>query len=958
MCYNSASKKRRYLLMSRRKRRRKIKYSRLVLLILLLASFIFVGLGLGLVVGALGTLPAYDLNRITGDLPSLLFDKDDREVIPLKSQKNRVELNQNEIPEIMKKAIIAIEDQRFKSHHGVDLYRLGGAVVANITKGYGSQGGSTITQQLVKTAILKNPKKKLSRKIQELYIALQVESRYSKEQILAFYLNNINYGEGAWSLQTASQIYFGKDAKELNLAEAAMLAGVINAPTRYSPYKNPEKAKQRRALVLKEMVDMKYITKAEAEKAKEEPFNLAGLQPNSYRMQSFIDYVIEEAAEKMKLGREDVSSLYTAGYRIYTTMDTKTQEAAEKVYADNNNFPAGKKDKIVQSAMVVFDPHNGAIRTLIGGRNQQGERLFNRAVDATRQPGSAMKPVSVYGPALEKGYGPATVLDDYPEQYDGGAGAKTFVNYDGRYRGIISMRTAIQHSINTVAVKMLQKIGVSEGMKFAKSLGITSLVENGEPNDMGLSLALGGLTKGVSPLELTAAYGCFANGGIYVKPYAIRKIEDKNGNTIYENKIMKSNVMSSQTAYLISDMLQTVVQSGTAQRAKLPDRPVAGKTGTTSFNVDAWFVGYTPDLVASVWLGYDKKEKMSGVFGGNYGAPIWKKVMTVAHQNIAPSTFPLPEGITAVDVDYKSGLLPSNLTPEKYLVREKFNSAYIPIEISNVWVQIPVCADTGQLLTNKCPNSITGIFLKRPIPWTGSIAPEDAIEEPPKEYCTLHGGSAISNGDDNGNPAPIIKTTFQLKGEPQINNKGKVQSVYLNWQYSESNTSTYYQIYRSTEPNVPITAKNRLAEISKSNTWYDHNPLATNKCYYRVIAFNPNQNESTSSNVIVINLPQNTQLKTPYLTGEAYVSGDTTQIKLNWTKSSENSPIIYHLFRSEISNFEANFTNQIALNETITELNWTDTEVERNKTYYYRIRGVDMMTNEFSSLSNQIKVKL
>ncbi|MGI6588888.1 MAG: PBP1A family penicillin-binding protein [Peptococcia bacterium] len=945
--------------MARRKRRRKIKYSRMALLFLLLASFIFVGLGLGLVVGALGTLPAYDLNNITGDLPSLLFDKDDREVMPLRSQKNRVELTQNEIPDIMKKAIIAIEDQRFKSHHGVDLYRLGGAVVANITKGYGAQGGSTITQQLVKNAVLKNPEKRLRRKIQELYIALQVESRYSKEQILTFYLNNVYYGEGAWSLQTASQIYFGKDAKDLNLAEAAMLAGVVNAPTRYSPYKNPEKAKQRRALVLNEMLDMKYITKAEAEKAKEEPFNLVGLQPNNYRFQSFIDYVIEEAADKMKLGREDISSLYTAGYRIYTTMDTKTQEAAEQVYADKNNFPTGKNGKIVQSAMVVLDPHNGGIRTLIGGRNQQGERQFNRAVDATRQPGSVFKPIAVYGPALEKGYSPATVLDDFPQQYDSGAGTKTFVNYDGRYRGLISMRTGIQHSVNTVAVKMLQKIGVSEGLHFAKSLGITSLVESGEPNDIGLSLALGGLTKGVSPLELTAAYGCFTNGGIYVKPYAIRKIEDKDGNIIYQNKIFQTMVMSSQTAYLMSDMLQTVVQSGTAQRAKLPDRPVAGKTGTTSFNVDAWFVGYTPDLVASVWLGYDKKEKMNGVFGGNYGAPIWKKVMTVAHENIPPSTFPMPEGITTTTVDYKSGLLPDSLTPEKYLVQEKFNSAYIPTEISNVWVQMPVCAETGQLLTNKCPHSITGVFLKRPTPWTGWIPPEDAIEEPPKEYCTLHGGNEINNEEERNEPPPIVKTTFQLKGELHTNKQGKVKSVSLNWQYPQNNASTYYQIYRSTEPNVPLTTKNRIAEVSNTSTWQDNNPPpTTNKCYYRVIACNSSQNEKTSSNVITINLPQTSKLKAPHLTGEGQLSSNIAQVKLSWTKSSENNPIIYHLFRSETPNFEANFTNQIALNETVTENYWTDIEVEKNTTYYYKIRGVDMMTNEFSPLSNQIKVQL
>jgi len=946
--------------MARRRRHRKVKYSRIVLLFLLLASFIIMGLGFGLVVGALATLPEYDLNQITGDLPSLLYDKNDREVIPLRSEKNRVEISQNEIPDIMKKAIVSIEDQRFEKHHGFDFYRFGGALIANIKEGYGSQGGSTLTQQLVKNAILKNHEKKLRRKIQELYIALQLESKYSKEQILAFYLNNVYYGEGAWSLQTASQIYFGKDAKDLDLAESAMLAGVVNAPNRYSPYKNEEKAKQRRALVLNEMAKMNYISKDKAEEAKEEPFKLVGLLPNDYQYQSFVDCVIEEAAEKLKLDDADISSLYTAGYRIYTTMDSKAQKAAETVYSDDKNFPAGKKDKIVQSAMVVLDPRNGGIRVIIGGRNQQGERQFNRAIDATRQPGSAMKPVAVYGPALEKGYSPATVIDDFPQQYNTGSGGKTFVNFDNRYRGLISMRTGIQHSINTVAVKTLQKIGVSEGYHFAESLGISTLVKSGEANDMGLSLALGGLTKGVSPLELTAAYGSFANGGIYVKPYAIRKIEDKDGNIIYENKIMKKVVMSSQTAYLMADMLQTVVTAGTAPRAALPDRPVAGKTGTTSFNVDAWFVGFTPDLVGSVWLGYDKTENMNNVFGGNYGAPIWKKVMTVAHQDIPASTFPLPEGITTLTVDYKSGLLPDSLTPEKFLVHEKFNSAYIPTEVSNVWVQMPVCVDTGQLLTNSCPNSITGVFLKRPIPWTGSIAPEDAVEEVPKDYCTLHGGEGnYGEYPDNGS-TPMIKPSFQLDGKLQTNNNGTAKAISLNWDNKESTGSTYYQIYRSIDPNVPVVSRNLLAEVSNATTWRDNHPISANKCYYRVVALQSGHSEKISSNVIEINLPntQNSDLDPPYLTGQAYRSGSTNQVILNWTKSSEDRPILYHLYRSESSNFEPNFNNQIALNESITELSWTDRDAERHKTYYYRVRGVDMLTNEFSGFSNQIKVTL
>lgn len=935
--------------MAERKHRTKLKYLRLFQLLFLILSFIIIGAGFGFVFGALRTLPSYDLDNITGELSSQIYDKDDKEVMALRTEKKRIELSQTEIPEVMKQAIIAIEDQRFEKHIGVDLYRLGGAIIANIKEGYGSEGASTITQQLVKNAILKNPEKKMRRKIQELYIALQLEAKYSKEQILAFYLNNICYGHGTWSLQTASQLYFGKDAKDLTLAEAAMLAGVVNAPGRYSPYTNPEKAKQRRALVLNEMVKMSFITKEEAEQAKEEPFNLVGLKPNDYRFQSFVDYVIEEAAEKLKLDDDDLSVLYTAGYRIYTTMDTKTQETAEAVYADDKNFPSGKDGKIVQSALVVLDPHTGGIRSLIGGRNQQGERQFNRAVHATRQPGSAMKPIAVYGPALEKGYGPATALDDYPEQYDSGQGSKTFVNYDNYYRGLISMRTAIQYSVNTVAVKMLQRIGVAEGFNFAKSLGITSLVESGPANDMTLSLALGGLTKGVSPLELTAAYGAFANEGIYVKPYAIRRIEDKDGNIIYENKISKKVVMSPQTAYLMNDMLQTVVNSGTGTRAKMPDRPVAGKTGTTSYNVDAWFVGYTPDLVCSVWLGYDKKENMSSVYGGNYGAPIWKKVMEVAHRDLPPSSFKVPDNISTVVVDYKSGLLPSAYTPAKYRVAEKFNSAYLPTEVSNVWVETPVCAESGKLLTDRCPFPVTGIYLKRPVPWTGNIPPSDAAEEVPREHCPIHGGSVIANPD----------TPLFLHSTTETDQRGNVRSVRLSWQFSDVGPDTYYEIYRSSSSPVSLVSENRIAEVSSSNNWQDQNlPASAEHIYYRVVARN-RDNSSITSNEITINLmPQVARLKAPYLRAERIRVRNRPAVRLTWTSVSDERPIVYYLYRSESPAFEPDSAHQIASNENILDTEWIDTDVEDDKTYYYKIIGIDLMTNDTSPVSNEAAAML
>lgn len=935
----------------------KLKYGRIAILAVLLISFIVLGAGIGFVAGALRNMPKYDLNNITGDLSSFVLDKDDQVVTSLKSAKNRVQLEQNEIPEVVKKAVVAIEDQRFYRHHGVDLYRLAGAVVANITKGYGSQGASTITQQLVKMAILENSEKKLRRKIQEAVLAVRLESMYSKEQILTLYLNNIYYGHGAWSLQTAAQVYFGKDARDLNLDEAAMLAGVINLPGRYSPYLNMEKAKQRQALVLNEMVKMNYISKEEAEQAKERPLTLVGLKSNNYKFQSFVDYVIEEAAARLELDSSDITNLYTAGFRFYTTMDTKTQEAAEEVYADEKNFPAGKKDEIVQSAMVVLNPHTGEVVALMGGRNQQGERQFNRAVDATRQPGSAFKPVAVYGPALEKGYSPATVLDDTLQEYDTPAGSKTFVNYDSRYRGLISMRTGIQYSINTVAVKMLEKIGVTEGFNFAKNLGISTLVESGKANDMGLSLALGGLTKGVSPLELAAAYGAFDNQGVYVEPYVIRKIEDRDGNVLYQHKPVKRVVMSPQTAYLMTDMLRTVVEAGTATKARLTDRPVAGKTGTTSFDVDAWFVGYTPDLVGAVWIGYDQKEAMYNQYGGSVGGPIWKKVMTVAHQDLPASSFPVPEGIATIPVDYKSGLLPSSLTPPEYVVTEKFNSNYLPTEVSNVWVQLPVCAETGQLLTENCPTAVTGVFLKRPVPWTGNTPPEDANLEPPSDYCALHGGGAPSTSTGG----------FRLQGYPLNGSSPSQQVVKLSWHYPGDNQVNTFRIYRSTQPNVAQTQENFVGEVNTlASEWQDNHVEANTRYYYVVVAMNTLTGTAFSSNVISVqpgnqsnvNQSNTGALKAPRLSGEAYINGQGVSVNLSWSKAAENRPMIYYVFRSETPGFAPSAANQIAVDETIAGTSWVDSGLSRHKTYYYRIVGFDAETNQQSPASNQLTVQI
>lgn len=938
--------------MTRKRPRARIRYGRLLLLAVLLASFIIAGATMGYVFGAIRNMPQYDIENITGDLSSIIYDKENTEVTKLKTEKNRVQLEPQEIPKIMKQALIAIEDQRFYDHHGFDPIRFMGAVVANIKKGYGSEGGSTLTQQLVKNAVLDNPEKKLRRKIQEAIIAFEVERRYEKDEILTMYLNNVYYGHGAWSLQTAAQVYFGKDAKDLNLEEAAMLAGVINAPSRYSPYLNMENAKQRQALVLNRMVEMNYISQETADKAKEKPLELAGLKPLDYDYQSFVDFVIEEAAEKLKLGDNEIYQLYTAGYKIYTTMDKKTQDAAESAYEKDDYFPPDKNGKIVQSALVILDPHSGEVWSLVGGRKQQGERQFNRAVHATRQPGSAFKPIAVYGPALEKGYGPATVLDDYPMVYSTPAGNKKFVNYDEKtrgYRGLISMRTAVQWSVNTAAVKMLEQIGISEGFNFAKKLGISTLVESGKTNDMGLSLALGGLTNGVSPLEMAAAYGAFANQGIYIKPHVIRRIEDNNGNILYEHETVKTKVMSPQTAYLMTDMMRSVVEAGTAGKARM-NRPVAGKTGTTSFDVDAWFAGYTPDLVGIVWMGFDKKETMNGVFGGTVCAPIWKEVMEVAHKDIPLSSFTRPEGIVDMQVDYKSGLLPSPLTPPEFIVSEKFNSAYTPVEISNVWVQLPVCAESGQLLTEGCYAPLTQVFLKRPIPWQGTDVPHDAVLEPPKEYCTLHGGP------------PLSASGIQLQGYPLMNHDNALESILLRWSHSETSSSTVFKIYRSTHPNVPLNQENCVAQLDAgTTTWQDKEVLPGSRYYYVLLAQDPQSGHQTlPSNELSVyaGMPKqpDSSLKAPSLTGSAQIHGNKASVNLHWTKSSDYRRVVYYIFRSTSPDFEPNPGNQIAVEHTITGTSWIDEGLALGNEYYYRVIAFDMENNQQSQPSNQLKV--
>lgn len=748
----------------KRKHKRKGKIFRTLMILFFTVVMLTIFAGVGFSVGVIQAIPNLDGSGLDQyAITTEIYDKHDQLADKLHGAENRIPVSLEEMSPHFINAVLAIEDQRFYSHFGVDPIRILGAMWANIKSGRIVQGGSTITQQLVGLTKLDRNEKTYERKIHEAVLAIKVEREYEKDQILEFYLNRAYFGYSAYGVEAAAQTFFAKSAKDLNIQEAALLAGIIQNPYKHSPIRNIDAAKTRRSIVLNAMVDFGKLTAEEAASLKETPIEISytNIEKASYNYQSFMDHVVEEAIKKLELSDEKTGQLFTGGYKIYTTLDPKVQRKMEEIYADDSKFPKGTKNQLIQSAMVVIDHRTGEIVGMIGGRKQEGQRVFNRATQAVRQPGSAFKPIAVFGPAIELGYSPASVMDDFPRSYDTPAGPWTPKNYNGEYLGLIPMRMAARNSINVWSVKMLNEIGVSAGYDFAQRLGISTLVPSGPANDKGLSIALGGLTKGVTPLDITAAYGAFANNGVYIKPYVIRRIEDQDGNIVWENKIVERQVMSEETAYLVTSMLETVVKEGTGTRAKLSDRAAAGKTGTTSDDKDAWFIGYTPELVGAVWLGYDEPRTMVGLVGGGYNAgPIWKEVMQTAHEGLPSSEFKRPENIVEVAIDSKSGLLPTPLTPEQFIQMELFHKDYVPTNVSSVWAVNKICMDSGQLATSGCFYTETRSLLVRPEPWTveglpeefQQLVPADANLEMPSEYCSIHGFPGMHNPNNPFDP--------------------------------------------------------------------------------------------------------------------------------------------------------------------------------------------------------------
>lgn len=679
-----------------RKTKRRIYIAAVILsAVLLMISSVGV-VGFGVVYMSLHNMPSLEkktnpaqttkLFAADGQLLAELFYEQDRVVVPLK-----------DISPFMRQATIAIEDERFYQHKGYDPRSIARALTANLSAGQTIEGASTITQQLVKNILSNISDRTVNNKLQEAVLAYQLEKKYKKDEILEKYLNTIYFGQSLYGVETASSKYFGKRAKDLTLSEAAALAGIVRSPNNYSPYGNPvERTKARRDVVLKKMYALKMITRTQYEEALAAQLVIQAQQTAKTPAPYFVEFT-----KQALLAKYGDKKVFKGGLRVYTTIDLNLQKKAEDAAWGTLDRP---EDPAV--AIVSLDPKNGYIKAMVGGRDFEQSK-WNLATQARRQPGSTFKTFVLAG-ALEKGFSPNKVYESSPLDISmpGGEPWKVRNYADGPGRGPMTLRAALVSSVNCVFARLIQDVGPAKVVQVAEKMGITSEIQ---PYP---AISLGGLGEGVSPLEMASAYGTIDNGGMYVVPTPIIKITDANGKVIEEHKPKPSKAIEPTTAALLIDMMRDVINYGTGTAARI-GRPAAGKTGTAERYRDAWFVGFTPELSTSVWVGYPKGQiemtdvRGISVTGGSFPARIWSDFMAAALENQPVTSFPSPS---------RQGLQVSD---------------------------IRVCAETGQLPTKYCTRTISRLF-----PKGGE----------PSELCTLH-----------TKPAPInVPTVIGLSEQEAI----------------------------------------------------------------------------------------------------------------------------------------------------------------------------------------------
>ena len=548
------------------------------------------------------------------DAASQFYDINGNVIYTTLSEERRVPVSIDKIPKHVQQAFIAIEDNRFYEHSGIDYRGTARALVSTLS-GREVQGGSTITQQLAKNAFL-TQERSIIRKIKEAFIAKELEHKYTKDEILTMYLNQIYFGQGAYGIESASLYYFGKHVQNLDIAEAATLAAIPKSPNYYNPFENPKESKNRQELVIDQMVKYGFISADSATKAKAKKmvYSTSHKQQNNPR-----GYFFDMISQKV-IAEVGADALYKGGLKIYTTLDMDMQLAAEKAMRHlPNYYTDSKKLTQPQMALAAVDPKTGYVKAMIGGR---GQDKFNRATLAVRQPGSAFKPF-VYLTAMQNGFTPASIIEDKEEEFAKGWKPQ---NSDMQWHGKVSLRTALKRSLNVPTIKLAREVGVDKIVANVERMGITTLVDSGAYSDVNLAMALGGLSKGVNPLEMASAYGVLATNGLYNKPIALLKIVDRDGKVLYQAKPQSKRVVDAASAYLTTNMLEDVLVSGTGGGMGI-GRPAAGKTGTTDTYIDAWFVGYTPDLSTAVWVGDDNNKPMQRMYGSGAPLSIWHEFM-------------------------------------------------------------------------------------------------------------------------------------------------------------------------------------------------------------------------------------------------------------------------------------------------------------------------------------------
>lgn len=758
------------------RRRRRLRLGRLLLVLTSVLALVLVAAGVDVARQALATLPA--ISDPTNDLgqSSVIYDRFGHAVAVVPGPQNRQPVALSQIPPVVQHAFIAVEDRRFYHNTGIDLRGILRALLADLT-GRPLQGGSTITQQLARTLYLSRADT-LTRKIREAVIALELTRRYTKPEILDMYLNWIYLGERAYGVQAAAETYFGVPIQRVTLAQAALLAGLPQEPVGYDPFYHPRAALERRNTVLQLMAQQGYITRAEARAAQRAPLGVQAHSPSGastiapYPYPWFIDAVILQLEQRDHLSAEQVAD---GGLKIYTTLDPAIQQAAQDAVAalPQSVFPLDVPNPM-QAAMVVLDQSDGDVVAIVGGRRHTAMLGYDRALQAERQPGSSIKPLVDYIPALRSGLTAGTVVDDRVFSYPMGSGQPAYVpqDYQLPYYGLTTLTEAVRRSVNTVAVQLLARVGVQNGFDNAVRMGLPLT-----PADLHLSLALGGTRDCCSPLDMATAYATIANGGARVTPRIITRVLGPDGSVLVDNPPQLRQVLDPRIAYVMTRMLMAVDEPqppngwdanwGTGYDATVhddvPGWQTAAKTGTTDNNEDAWYVGYTPLYTAAVWLGYDKPQPFPGLYGGVYAGPIFQRTMEAALRPYRPIPFRRPPGVVQAPIDAKAApwtvAAPGPLTPPQWVRSEWFVEGTQPTAPSHTWVEEQVVAGNPSVLWEPgCPGTPqTRVVLNRPpLGYTWAHMVSAALGGPPDRYIPVDMALAPPTRTCNGGPAPRL----------------------------------------------------------------------------------------------------------------------------------------------------------------------------------------------------------